>query len=99
MWFLCACITPVVLLGTVSIAKMAEVVVPSQVFKQLIIVKITVVAELAERVSSVTGVIRVSMCSVTCQFLTVVPLALMGEDLVGMVKVKVNTKRQLCDFL
>lgn len=83
-------ITPVVLLGTVSITEMAEVVVPSQVFKQLIIVKVTVIAEFAERVSSVTGVVRVSMCSVTCQFLTGVPLPLVGEDLVGEVKFKVH---------
>lgn len=60
---------------------MAEVVVPAQVFQQLIIIKVAVVAELAERVSSVTGVIWVSMCSVTCQFLSVVPLPLVGEDL------------------
>ena len=79
-------ITPVVLLGTVSVAEMAEVVVPSQVFKQLVVVKVTVVAELAERVSSVTGVIWVSVCSVTCQFFTSVPLPLVGEDLVGAVK-------------
>lgn len=61
---------------------MAEVVVPAQVFKQLVIIEVTVIAELAERVSSVTGVVRVSMRSVTCQFLTVVPFTLMGEDLV-----------------
>lgn len=40
---------------------MAEVVVPAQVFKQLIIIKVTVIAELAERVSSVAGVVWVSM--------------------------------------
>lgn len=79
---------PVVFLGTVCITEMAEVVVPAQVFKQLVIIKVTVIAELAERVSSVTGVVRVSMCSVTCQFLTVVPLTLMREDLVGEVEFK-----------
>lgn len=84
-------ITPVVLLRTVSVAEMAEVVVPSQVFKQLVVVKVAVVAELAERVSSVTGVIWVSVCSVTCQFLTSVPLPLVGEDLVGAVTFKLNT--------
>lgn len=71
----------VVLLGTVCITEMAEVVVPAQVFKQLVIIEVTVITELAERVSSVTGVVRVSMRSVTCQFLTVVPFTLMGEDL------------------
>lgn len=77
---------PVIFLGTVCITEMAEVVVPAQVFQQLIIIKVTVVTELAERVSPVTGVIWVSMYSVTCQFLAGVPLALMGEDLEGEVK-------------
>lgn len=62
---------------------MAEVVVPAQVLQQLIVVKVTVIAELAERVSSVAGVVRISVRSVTCQFLAVVPFTLMGEDLVG----------------
>jgi len=60
---------------------MAEEVVPAQVLKQLVVVEVTVVAELAERVSSVTRVIWVSVSSVACQFLTVIPLPLMGEDL------------------
>lgn len=80
--------TPVVFLGTVCITEMAEVVVPAQVFKQLIVIKVTVIAELAERVSPVARVVRVSMCSVACEFLSVVPLALVGEDLVGEVKFK-----------
>ena len=80
--------TPVIFLRTVCIAKVAEVVVPAQVFKQLIIVKVTVVTELAERMSSMTGVVWVSVCSVTSQFLAVVPLTLMGEDLAGEVKFK-----------
>lgn len=50
-------------------------------FQQLIVIKVAVIAELAERVSSVTSVIWVSVCSVSCQFLTVVPLTLIGEDL------------------
>lgn len=78
--------TPVVLLGTVCITEMAEVVVPAQVLKQLIVIKVAVVAELAERVSSVTGVVRVSVCSVACQFLSVVPFTFMGEDLVEEVE-------------
>lgn len=62
---------------------MAEVVVPAQVFEQLVVVKVTVVAELAERVTPVAGVVRVSVGPVPSQFLAVVPLALMGEDLMG----------------
>lgn len=62
---------------------MAEVVVSPQVFQQLIVVQVTIVAELAERVSSVTRVVRVSVRSVTGEFLTVVPLPLMREDLKG----------------
>lgn len=84
---------PVVFLRTVCIAEVAEVVVPAQVFQQLVIIKVTVVTELAERVSSVAGVVRVSMRSVTSQFLTVVPLPLMGEDLV----VEVTFKEQGSD--
>lgn len=74
---------PVIFLGTVRVTEMAEVVVPAQVFEQLIVIKVTIIAELAERVSSVAGVIWVSMRSVTRQFLTVVPLSLVGEDLMG----------------
>lgn len=77
---------PVVFLRTICITEMAEVVVPTQVFQQLIIIKVTVITELAEGVSSVTGVIWVSMCSVTCQFLTGVPFTLIGEDLEEEVK-------------
>lgn len=73
---------PVVFLRAVCITEMAEVVVPTQVFKQLIIVKITVITKFAEGVSSVAGVIRVSMCSVLCQFLAVVPFPLVTEHLV-----------------
>lgn len=61
---------------------MAEVVVPAQVFKQLVVVKIPVIAKFAEGVSSVAGVIWVSVCSVLCQFLAVIPLSLVTEDLV-----------------
>ncbi|TNN43766.1 hypothetical protein EYF80_046037 [Liparis tanakae] len=60
---------------------MAEVVVPAQVLQQLVVVEVPVVAELAERVSSVAGVVRISVRSVTGQFLAVVPFTLMGEDL------------------
>lgn len=90
---------PVVFLGTVCITEMAEVVVPAQVLKQLIIIKVTVIAELAERVPSVAGVIWVSVCSVTCQFLTVVPLPLVGEDLVGEVKLKDQVSNSKNNFL
>lgn len=62
---------------------MAEVVVPAQVLQQFIVVKVTVIAELAERVSPVTGVVWIAVCSVTGQFLAVVPFTLMGEDLEG----------------
>lgn len=62
---------------------MAEVVVPAQVFEQLVVVKVTVVAELAERMTPVAGVVRVSVGPVPSQLLAVVPLALMGEDLMG----------------
>lgn len=61
---------------------MAEVVVPAQVFQQLVIVKVPVIAKFAEGVSSVAGVIWVSVCSVLCQFLAVIPLSLVTEDLV-----------------
>lgn len=73
---------------------MAEVVVPAQVFKQLIVIEVTIVTELAEWVSSVAGVVWVSMRSVTRQFLTVVPLSLMGEDLMGAEKVSNSTRVQ-----
>lgn len=73
----------VIFLGTVCVTEMAEVVVLAQVFEQLIVIKVTIIAELAERVSSVAGVIWVSVRSVTRQFLAVVPLSLMGEDLMG----------------
>lgn len=62
---------------------MAEVVVPAQVLEQLVVVEVAVVTELAERVSSVAGVVRVAVRSVPRQLLTVVPLALVGEDLPG----------------
>lgn len=74
---------PVIFLGTISVTEMAEVVISAQVFKQLVVVQVTFIAELAERVTPVTGVIRVSMRSVTGQFFPVVPLALRGEDLGG----------------
>lgn len=78
---------PVVFLRAICITEVAEVVVPAQVFKQLVIVKIPVIAEFAEGVSSVAGVIRVSVCSVLCQFLTVIPFPLVTEDLVKEGKV------------
>lgn len=68
--------TPVVLLRTVCVTEMTEVVVPAQVLQQLIVVEVTIVAELAERVPSVTGVIRVSVRSMSSQLLTIVPLPL-----------------------
>lgn len=77
---------PIIFLGTVCVTEMAEVVVPAQVFEQLVVIKVTIVAELAERVSSVAGVIWVSVRSVTRQLLTVVPLSLMGENLMGSSK-------------
>lgn len=67
---------------------MAEIVVPAQVFQQLIIVKVTVIAELAERVSSVTGVVRVPVSPMASQFFTVVPLALIGENLMEEIKLQ-----------
>lgn len=96
--------TPVVFLRTVSITEMAEVVVPAQVFKQLVVIEVSVITELAERVSSVACVIWVSMRSVACQFLSVVPLALIGKDLVGKVKFKEHVSDStviliLCNFL
>lgn len=60
---------------------MAEVVVPAQVLEQLIVVEVTLVAELAERVPSVTRVVRIAVRSVPRQFLTVIPLPLIREDL------------------
>lgn len=85
--------TPVVLLRAVCITKVAEVVVPAQVFQQLVIIEVSVIAELTEGVASVTGVIRVSVCSVTCQLLTIIPLPLIGEDLEGEVRFKVHRCR------
>lgn len=73
---------PVVFLRAICVAEMAEVVVPAQVFQQLVVVKVPVVAKFAEGVSSVAGVIRVSVRSVLCQFLAVVPFPLVTEDLV-----------------
>lgn len=75
--------TPVVLLRAICVTEVAKVVIPAQVFQQLIVIKVTVIAELAERVASVTGVIWVSMRSVTCQLLTIIPLPFMGKDLQG----------------
>lgn len=77
--------------------------VPTQVFEQLVVVKVTVVAELAERVTPVAGVVRVSVGPVPSQLLAVVPLALMGEDLTRVVGLgeevkfqgKVLSRRQL----
>lgn len=69
---------------------MAEIVVPAQVFKQLIIIKIPVITELAEWVSSVAGVVWVSVCSVTCQLLTVVPLPFMSKDLAQGINLRNN---------
>lgn len=73
---------PVVFLRAICITEVAEIVVPAQVFKQLIIVKISVITKFAEGVSSVAGVIRVSVRSVLCQFLAVIPFSLVTEDLV-----------------
>ena len=78
--------TPVIFLRTVCITEVAEVVVPAQVFQQLVIIEVSVIAELAEWVSSVTGVVWVSVRSMTGQLLTVVPLPFMGEDLAGEFK-------------
>lgn len=78
---------PVVFLRAIRIAEVAEVVIPAQVLKQLIIVKIAVVAKFAEGVSSVAGVIGVPVCPVLCQFLAVVPFSLVTEDLVKEGKV------------
>lgn len=72
---------PVVFLRAVSITEVTEVVVPAEVLQQLIVVKVAVVTELAERVSAVTGVVRVALCAVTCQVLPVVPLAFVTENL------------------
>lgn len=74
---------PVVFLRAICIAEVAEVVVPAQVFKQLVIVKIAVVAKFAEGVSSVAGVIWVPVCPVLCQFFAVIPFSLVTEDLVN----------------
>lgn len=57
-------------------------------FQQLVVVKVTVVAKLAEWMPFVTGVVWISMRSVAGQFLTVVPLTLVGEDLAGEVEFK-----------
>lgn len=72
---------PVVFLRAICITEVAEVVVSAQVFKQLIIVKIPVITKFAKWMSSVAGVIRVSMCSVLCQFLAVIPFPLVTKDL------------------
>lgn len=77
---LCA-ITPIIFLRAVSVAEVAEVVVLSQVFEQLVVVEVAVVAEFTQRVSPVTGVIWVAVSSMACEFFTVVPLPLMGKDL------------------
>lgn len=63
---------------------MAEVVVPAQVLEQLVVVKVTVITELAERVTPVAGVVRVSVHSVPSQFFSVVPLTLIREYLIGV---------------
>lgn len=78
---------PVVFLRAICITEVAEVVVPAQVFKQLIVVEIPVITKFAEGVSSVAGVIRVSVCSMLCQLLAVIPFPLMTEDLVKEEKV------------
>ena len=62
---------------------MAEVVVAAQVLKQLIIVQVALVTELAERVPTVRRVIRVTLHAMPGQVLARVPLALICEDLQG----------------
>lgn len=79
---------PVVFLRAICITEVAEVMVPAQVFKQLIIVKVPVITKFAKGVPSVAGVIRVSVGSVLCQFLAVIPFSLMTEDLVKEGKVR-----------
>lgn len=61
---------------------MAEIVIPAQVLQQLIIIEVTVITEFAEWVSSVAGVIRVAMSSVTSELLTIVPFPFVRKDLV-----------------
>ena len=75
--------SPVVLLRTVCVAEVAEIVVAPQVLEQLIVVKVTVIAELAEWVAAVAGVVRVTVRPMPRQLLAVVPLPLVGEDLGG----------------
>lgn len=62
---------------------MAEVVVPAQVLEQLVVVQVALVAELAEGVAPVGGVIGVPVDPVPGQVLPGVPFPLVGEDLEG----------------
>lgn len=73
---------PVVFLRAICITEVAEVVVPAQVLKQLVVVKVPIITKFAEGVSSVAGVIGVSVGSVLRQLLAVVPFPLVTEDLV-----------------
>lgn len=60
---------------------MAEVVIPAQVFQQLVVVQVALVAELAEGVAPVGGVIGVPVDPVPGQVLPGIPFPLIGEDL------------------
>lgn len=62
---------------------MAEIMVPAQMLQQLVVIEVTVVTELAERVSSVAGVVWVAVSSVASELLAIVPLPLVGKDLMG----------------
>lgn len=72
---------PVVLLSPLRVTEVAEVVVPAQVFEQLVVVQVALVAELAEGVAPVGGVIRVPVDPVPGQVLPGIPFPLVGEDL------------------
>lgn len=90
---------PVVLLSPLRVTEVAEVVIPAQVFQQLIVVQVALVAELAEGVAPVGGVIRVPMDPVPGQVLPGIPLPLVGEDLESRDGVNTFVFRDLDCFL
>lgn len=72
---------PVVLLSPLRVTEVAEIVIPAQVFEQLVIVQVPLITEFAEGVAPVGGVIGVPMDPVPGQVLPGIPFPLVGEDL------------------
>ena len=82
-------------LDPVDITEMAEEMVPSQMLEEEVFVHKAGVAELAERVAPVGGIVCVPFTPVSCQLGTRVDASLMGEDLEKNNKGKFRRKKSL----